>query len=232
MLTTHGRKSKNFLEFGNPKTGAGKAALTGCRYRRCIRRSRSSCTRTAAPGSWTNTHTHTQTTQQKAVSSKSSTNSRTDCKVKKKVGKTPYDSVAVDASAVGRQLEEPPHDPLVPLLLLPGPGRHRARGAQTAHCSGRRRGLDPPCPSAESRAGPGSAISASAEPSGADAGIESEETGAVSFCSGEAAAEARRVGVGGVVRACEQLGVGLCCVSKWAGVVPCRWDAKARPVLW
>jgi hypothetical protein len=162
------------------------------------------------------------------VSSKSSTNGRTDCKVKKKVGKTPYDSVAVDASAVGRQLEEPPHDPLVPLLLLPGPGRHRARGAQTAHCSGRRRGLDPPCPSAESRAGPGSAISASAEPSGADAGIESEETGAVSFCSGEAAAEARRVGVGGVVRACEQLGVGLCCVSKWAGVVPCRWDAKAR----
>lgn len=35
------------------------------------------------------------------------------------------ESVAVDAFAVGRQLEEPPHDPLVPLLLLPGRGRHR-----------------------------------------------------------------------------------------------------------
>lgn len=34
------------------------------------------------------------------------------------------DGVAVDASAVGRQLEEAPHDPLVPLLLLPGRGRH------------------------------------------------------------------------------------------------------------
>lgn len=35
------------------------------------------------------------------------------------------EAAAVDASAVGRQLEEPPHDPLVPLLLLPGRGRHR-----------------------------------------------------------------------------------------------------------
>lgn len=37
------------------------------------------------------------------------------------------DGVAVDASAVGRQLEEAPHDPLVPLLLLPGRGRHHSR---------------------------------------------------------------------------------------------------------
>jgi len=35
------------------------------------------------------------------------------------------EAVAVDASAVGRQLEEPPHDPLVPLLLLPRRGHHR-----------------------------------------------------------------------------------------------------------
>jgi hypothetical protein len=35
------------------------------------------------------------------------------------------EAVAVDASAVGRQLEESPHDPLVPLLLFPGRGRHR-----------------------------------------------------------------------------------------------------------
>lgn len=34
------------------------------------------------------------------------------------------ESVAVDTSAVGRQLEQPPHDPLVPLLLLPRRGRH------------------------------------------------------------------------------------------------------------
>lgn len=34
------------------------------------------------------------------------------------------EAIAVDASAVGRQLEEPPNDPLVPLLLLPGRGRH------------------------------------------------------------------------------------------------------------
>jgi hypothetical protein len=40
------------------------------------------------------------------------------------VTESAYESVAVDASAVGRQLEEPPHDPLVPLLLLPGRGRH------------------------------------------------------------------------------------------------------------
>lgn len=35
------------------------------------------------------------------------------------------EAVAVDASAVGRQLEEAPHDPLVPLLLLPRRGHHR-----------------------------------------------------------------------------------------------------------
>lgn len=35
-----------------------------------------------------------------------------------------YESVAVDASAVGWQLEEPPHDSLVPFLLLPRRGRH------------------------------------------------------------------------------------------------------------
>lgn len=34
------------------------------------------------------------------------------------------ESVAVDASAVGWQLEEPPHDSLVPLLLFPRRGRH------------------------------------------------------------------------------------------------------------
>jgi hypothetical protein len=56
-----------------------------------------------------------------------------------KIGKTPHESVAVDASAVGRQLEDPSHDPL--LLLLPGPGRRRTRGAQAARCSGRRRSL-------------------------------------------------------------------------------------------
>lgn len=49
------------------------------------------------------------------------------------------DAVAVDASAVGRQLEEPPHDPLVPLLLLPGRGRHHLRGALPA--ASRRLGL-------------------------------------------------------------------------------------------
>lgn len=42
------------------------------------------------------------------------------------------DGVAVDASAVGRQLEEAPHDPLVPLLLLPGRGRHHSRSQNRA----------------------------------------------------------------------------------------------------
>lgn len=143
---------------------------------------------------------------------------------------TPYESVAVDASAVGRQLEEPPHDPLVPLLLLPGPDRHRTRRAETAllwpktepESSGR-------SPESNARAmprrvprrrraerGPGS--------SGADAGIE-RETGAVSFV---AAAAARRVVV---VALCCALCVPVCgpacchCVSNSASAV-LQWGQK------
>lgn len=108
--------------------GKGKAALTGCRCRRRRRRSRSWCTRTAAPGSESQRPGSEQTL---SVAGRPGAATKPRAARRGPHGwnnagkkKSTYESVAVDASAVGWQLEEPPHDSLVPFLLLPRRGRH------------------------------------------------------------------------------------------------------------
>jgi len=104
-----------------------------------------------------------------------------------------YEPVAVDASAVGRQLEEPPHDPLVPLLLLPRRGRHRSLSERPLH--------RPPSP--ESSAAPRRRAPSDFRERRVDAGIGGSRAlpgnGCGSFVAGgeQRAAEARRGGMVG-----------------------------------
>jgi hypothetical protein len=141
MLTTHGRRPKI-------RSGERKAALTGCRCRRRRRSSRSSCTRTAAAGSWT----------KKGVSSKSSTNGSPHRM--QGGGKRLTIPLQLTHLRLGGSLRSPRTtrsfrsssflDPAA--IALAEPKR------RTGLVGGRRRSLDPPCLSAES-----SAISTRAE---------------------------------------------------------------------